>query len=124
MDIQFICLVLMFSFFSSQITFGQNKSTDTDTAHRSFTVCRMCSVSYPKKAEENNIEGTVVVQFDIDSTCSYVNIKVIKSLGYGCDEEAIKAMKNCKNVNTKSKSNCPPRYHLLQTFVFGKPKEG
>ena len=81
MDSKTRMIVLIICLISSQVTYGQNKSNDTASAKTSFTIVSLCSASYPKKAEENNIEGTVVVQFDIDSTCSYVNFKVIKSLG-------------------------------------------
>jgi TonB family protein len=123
MDSKKRMLVLIISFITSQIIYGQHKSKGTDSAQGSFTVARLCPVSYPKKAEEHNIQGTVVVQFDIDSTCSYVNVNVVKSLGYGCDEEAVKAIKNCKRGYTKGKPDCIPIHNLLQTFVFSKPKE-
>ena len=45
---------------------------------------------YPKSARDNKIEGTVVLQFTISPTGSIENIDVKKSLGYGCDEEAIR----------------------------------
>lgn len=123
MACQYWLLILIVSFISTQSIYGQGKTNDTGSAQSSFTVARLCSVSYPKKAEESNIEGTVVVQFDIDSTCSFVNLKVVKSLGYGCDEEAVKALRNCKRIYSKGKPDCTPKFNLLQTFTFSKPKE-
>ncbi len=43
---------------------------------------------YPKQAIENNIEGKVYILVIIDSTGKQNCAKVIKDLGYGCDEEA------------------------------------
>lgn len=46
------------------------------------------NLKYPKEAVENKIEGTVVLKYAIDHLGKVSDIKVIKSLGYGCDEEA------------------------------------
>ena len=48
---------------------------------------------YPEEAQKNKIEGKVVVQFIIneDGTCS--DFKVIKGIGYGCDEAAVEAFR-------------------------------
>ena len=39
---------------------------------------------------ENNIQGVVNLEFVIDNTCTITDIKVVKGLGYGLDEIAIK----------------------------------
>jgi periplasmic protein TonB len=48
---------------------------------------------YPEEARKNKIEGKVIVQFIIneDGTCS--DFKLIKGIGYGCDEAAVEAFK-------------------------------
>ena len=42
---------------------------------------------YPKEARKNKIKGNVVVQFVISSEGTIKNIKFIKKLGYGIEEE-------------------------------------
>ncbi len=49
-------------------------------------------LTYPKKAIKNNIEGTVEVAFDINRDGSTQNFRLIRGIGYGCDEEVIKAV--------------------------------
>ena len=51
-------------------------------------------LSYPKRAKENNIQGKVILQFIVtkNGSISYINVK--KGLGYGCDQEALKALKS------------------------------
>jgi protein TonB len=51
---------------------------------------------YPPKAEENKIEGKVYVIVVIDSTGDQLCARVIKSLGYGCDEEALRLIQTSK----------------------------
>lgn len=48
----------------------------------------------PKEAQSRNISGTVKLKFTISATGNITNIEVKKSLGYGCDEEAIRLIKN------------------------------
>ena len=116
-----VCKFLIALFFvTTHTVYGQAGSGRKDTVKRSYTIIRMCSPNYPKKAEENNIEGTVVVQFDMDSNCMFVNFRILKSLGYGCDEETIKAIK-CKVIYRSG--TCPPLYNLRQAVIFTKPKE-
>lgn len=50
------------------------------------------NLSYPKKALKKNIEGTVYVQFVVDSQGKISEAKVIKGIGYGCDEEALRVV--------------------------------
>lgn len=45
---------------------------------------------YPKKALENNIEGKVYVITVVDTAGNQFCTRVIKSLGYGCDKEAMR----------------------------------
>ncbi|MCX6234594.1 MAG: TonB family protein [Bacteroidetes bacterium] len=48
---------------------------------------------YPWPAREQGIEGTVTVLFIVEKDGSVTNIEVTGSLGYGCDEEAIRLIK-------------------------------
>jgi TonB family protein len=48
----------------------------------------------PEAARQANIEGIVVVEFDLDRTGTPVNLRVVQSLGYGCDEEAIRLIRD------------------------------
>ncbi|HEY0246366.1 MAG TPA: energy transducer TonB [Mucilaginibacter sp.] len=51
-------------------------------------------VSYPEKAIENNIEGDVEIGFTIERDGSIIKCKVIKGIGYGCDDVVINAVKS------------------------------
>ncbi len=64
---------------------------------------------YPEKAIKNNIEGTVELAFNITRTGDISNIRLLKGLGYGCDEEAIR-------VISKAPRWSPGRF-------FGRPLE-
>lgn len=53
---------------------------------------------YPKEAKDKGIEGRVVISMVINENGNVTNIEVLKSLGYGCDEAAIQAVKSVKFV--------------------------
>jgi hypothetical protein len=46
--------------------------------------------NYPKKAEENRISGQVIIEVDVDEDCIFYNPIIIKGIGHGCDEEALR----------------------------------
>ncbi len=54
------------------------------------------NIIYPKLALEVGIEGRVVVQFIVDKDGNIVNPVVMRGIGGGCDEEAIRAVKLAK----------------------------
>lgn len=48
---------------------------------------------YPKEALENKIEGRVFTTFVVEKDGEISDIKILRGLGYGCDEEAIRIIK-------------------------------
>ena len=52
------------------------------------------NISYPQLARESNIQGTVYVTFVVEPNGSVSNVKTLKGIGGGCDEEAIRVVKN------------------------------
>jgi protein TonB len=61
-----------------------------DSARIKFLVDNMI---YPKSAEDKGIQGTVYITFVIDETGGVTEIKVLRGIGGGCDEEAIRVVK-------------------------------
>ncbi|MEP1034138.1 energy transducer TonB [Ekhidna sp.] len=51
------------------------------------------NIHYPKQAQRMGIEGRVVVQFVVEKDGTLTDLKVLKGIGAGCDEEAIRVMK-------------------------------
>src|SRR6478752_995625 len=49
---------------------------------------------YPQKAIDERITGKVYISFEVRNDGSTSNFQVVKGIGYGCDEEALKAVKN------------------------------
>ncbi|KAF5038414.1 hypothetical protein DSECCO2_554550 [anaerobic digester metagenome] len=75
---------------------------------------------YPKEAKKNNIKGTVYASFVINETGKVSNAKILKGLGYGCDEEALRIiglMPNWIPAQTKGK---PVQVEFNLPIRFGK----
>lgn len=78
------------------------------------------NIMYPQMAKENNIQGTVYITFVVDSKGHVTDVKILRGIGGGCDEEAIRVVKlmppwNPGKQNGKSvrvQFNMPIRFTL------------
>jgi len=50
------------------------------------------NLHYPPSAQENGVQGTVILNFVVDREGKITNIKVIKGIGFGCDEESVRVL--------------------------------
>ena len=50
------------------------------------------NVQYPKEAMEKGISGRVFVSFIVEKDGSVSNVKVMRGIGGGCDEEAVRVI--------------------------------
>lgn len=53
-------------------------------------------VTYPEMARRAGIEGRVTIQFIVNEKGQVENPRVIRGIGGGCDEEALKAVSNAR----------------------------
>ena len=53
-------------------------------------------ITYPKEAKKLGVQGVVYVQFIVDEKGAVVDPKLIRKLGAGCDEEALRALEKLK----------------------------
>lgn len=51
-------------------------------------------LKYPSQARRMGIEGRVFVEFIVDKDGTLTNVKAIKGIGAGCDEEAVRVIKS------------------------------
>ena len=52
------------------------------------------NVKYPEEAKKNGVQGKVFVQFVVDKDGTLTEVKAVKGIGGGCDEEAVRVIKN------------------------------
>jgi periplasmic protein TonB len=79
------------------------------------------NIQYPQEAIDNDMQGTVQVQFAIDEKGNITNVSTLGTkLGYGLEEEAIKVVQNMpkwtpgqvKGKNVKTWRTLPIVYQL------------
>ncbi len=51
-------------------------------------------IKYPAEARKAKIQGRVFVNFIVEKDGSISHVKILRGIGYGCDKEAVKAVKN------------------------------
>lgn len=81
------------------------------------------NMRYPPQAIKNNITGKVMVEFVIDENGYVTNARIVKGIGYGCDEEAlrvVRAMPRWKPGTQKGK-NVKVRFLLPLRFDIQDP---
>jgi len=52
------------------------------------------SMKYPSQAQRMGLEGKVFVEFVVGKDGKITDVKVLRGIGAGCDEEAIRVLKN------------------------------
>lgn len=68
-------------------------AAEPDKGRRNYERYLKRNLKYPDAAKENNIQGEVVLVLTINTFGSITNIDVVQSLGYGCDQEAIRLIR-------------------------------
>ena len=54
------------------------------------------AIHYPGVARENNVQGKVFLTFVVEKDGSLTDIKVLRGIGSGCDDEAVRVIKASK----------------------------
>jgi len=52
------------------------------------------NIHYPEQAKELDIQGTVIIEFVVETNGSVTNVVVKRGIGGGCDEEAVRVVKS------------------------------
>ena len=78
----------------------------------------MADLKYPELARENQIKGRLFIAFVVEKDGSISNLEVLKSLGYGCDEEAIRLFKEMPKWSPGLIDGKPVRQKFVQPILF------
>jgi len=78
---------------------------------------------YPQQAIENKVEGRVTIQFTVESTGLLSGFSVLKGIGYGCDEEVIRLVRQGPKWFPTKRSNEAVRDRVKVRMKFVLPKK-
>lgn len=76
------------------------------------------NLQYPKQAQRMGVEGRVFVQFIVEKDGSLTDIQVVKGIGAGCDEEAVRVLKNSPKWKPGKQRGKPVRQKMIQNILF------
>jgi len=77
------------------------------------------NIKYPDLAKESGIQGRVFINFVVEPDGSISNVKVLRGIGGGCDEEAVRVVKSMPNWKPGKQRGKPVRvsYNLPVKFT-------
>ena len=75
-------------------------------------------LNYPEAAKEANIQGRVVTRFNIDESGKVADMKILRGIGGGCDEEAKRVIDRMPLWQPATYNNTPviSKYFLFVRF--------
>lgn len=76
------------------------------------------NVKYPQAAKDKNISGRVFVGFVIEKDGSVSNVKVLRGIGGGCDEEAVRVIKGMPKWKPGIQKGKPVRVSYMMPLNF------
>lgn len=75
-------------------------------------------MKYPSQARRMGIEGRVFVQFVIDTDGSITDVQIVRGIGAGCDEEAVRIIKQHPKWNPGRQRGVPVKQRMTLAINF------
>jgi periplasmic protein TonB len=75
-------------------------------------------LKYPAQARRMNIEGKVFVEFVVNRDGSIQDVKAIKGIGAGCDEEAVRVIQSAPSWKPGKQRGKPVRQRMVLPITF------
>ncbi|MFN8154477.1 MAG: TonB family protein [Bacteroidia bacterium] len=76
------------------------------------------NIKYPALARENGIEGTVYLTFVVGPDGAIRDVKMLRGIGFGCDEEAIRVAKNMPSFKPAKQNGRAVNYQFNMPIKF------
>lgn len=73
---------------------------------------------YPEIAKESNIQGRVTVKFVVNEEGNVSDIIVVKGIGGGCDEEAVRVVKKMPKWKPGKQNGRPVKVYFSLPITF------
>lgn len=76
------------------------------------------NIRYPQMARESGIQGTVYVSFVVERDGSVTDVKILRGIGGGCDEEALRVIMNMPKWEPGKQRGKPVRVQFNMPIKF------
>lgn len=75
-------------------------------------------IKYPAQARRMGVEGRVFVEFVVNRDGSIVDVRAIKGIGAGCDEEAVRIVQSAPSWKPGKQRGKPVRQKMVIPIIF------
>ena len=75
-------------------------------------------IKYPPQARRMGVEGRVFVEFIIDKDGSISEVRAVKGIGAGCDEEAVRILQGAPKWKPGKQRGKPVRQRMVLPITF------
>ncbi len=76
------------------------------------------NIKYPVLARENGVQGLVVVNFVVEKDGSITDIQIVRDIGAGCGQEAVRIVKMMPKWNPGKQRGRPVRVRFTLPIRF------
>jgi protein TonB len=76
------------------------------------------NIKYPQMARESGIQGTVYVTFVVERNGNVTDVKILRGIGGGCDEEAVRVVQNMPKWEPGKQRGKPVRVQFNMPIKF------
>ncbi|MCB9015991.1 MAG: energy transducer TonB [Lentimicrobiaceae bacterium] len=76
------------------------------------------NIKYPQIARESSIQGTVYVTFVVEKNGNVTDVRILRGIGGGCDEEAVRVIKAMPKWNPGKQRGKPVRVQFNMPIKF------
>ncbi len=76
------------------------------------------NMKYPAQARRMGVEGRVFVRFVVGKDGSITDVEVMRGIGAGCDEEAVRVLKNSPKWNPPKQRGRPVKQRMVLPITF------
>ncbi|MBW8051123.1 MAG: energy transducer TonB [Cytophagales bacterium] len=75
-------------------------------------------INYPEQARRAGVQGRVYIQFVVDKDGSLTDVKAVKGIGMGCDQEAVRVVKKAPKWNPGKQRGRAVRVKMVIPILF------
>ena len=76
------------------------------------------NIKYPEAARKTNVEGRVFLKFVVRKDGSINDVRVVKGIGFGCDQEAIRVVKDMPRWDPGKQNKIPVNVEYILPIAF------
>lgn len=82
------------------------------------------NIKYPEEAKKNGVQGTVFIKFIVEKDGTITHTEVIRGVGSGCDEEALRVVSGMPKWSPGKDKNEPVRVEFALPIKFSLDDKG